>query len=166
MKGPYRSPQQAQYAKLIERAVGKPGAPLLAGAAPGLGKTHGYAIPLLCSGKKVAIAMSTRPLIDQFMASDALAAAQAALEAEGRPAATVVALQPRRQFETAVAYRAHKTAALDADVLVLTHMGVLIDTHIPAYAQLRQRAVLLFDEADLWPMPPTCAAPIALRLRP
>jgi Rad3-related DNA helicase/5-methylcytosine-specific restriction endonuclease McrA len=149
VKGPYRSPQQAQYAKLIERAVSKPGAPLLAGAAPGLGKTHGYAIPLLCSGKKVAIAMSTRQLIDQFIASDALAAAQAALEAEGRPAATVVALQPRRQFETAVAYSAHKTAALDADVLVLTHMGVLIDTHIPAYAQLRQRAVLLFDEADL-----------------
>ncbi len=149
MKGPYRSTQQAQYAKLITRAVSKPGAPLLAGAAPGLGKTHGYAIPLLSSGKKVAIAMSTRPLIDQFMASDALAAAQAALAAEGRPAATVVALQPRRQFETAAAYRAHKTAALHADVLVLTHMGVLIDTHIPAYAQLRQRDVLLFDEADL-----------------
>jgi len=149
VKGPYRSTQQAQYAKLITRAVSKPGAPLLAGAAPGLGKTHGYAIPLLCSGKKVAIAMSTRQLIDQFMASDALTAAQAALAAEGRPAATLVALQPRRQFETAAAYRAHKTAALHADVLVLTHMGVLIDTHIPAYAQLRQRDVLLFDEADL-----------------
>lgn len=149
MIGMYRSPEQAQYAKLIQQAVSKPGAPLLAGAAPGLGKTHGYAIPLLLSGKKVAIAMSTRQLIAQFMASDALAAAQAALAAAGRPAATVVALQTRRQFETEAAYRAHKAMALDADVLVLTHMAVLIDTHIPTYAQLRQRDVLLFDEADL-----------------
>lgn len=149
MTGPYRSPEQAAYASRIQQAVSKPGAPLLAGAAPGLGKTHGYTIPLLCSGKRVAIAMSTRQLMAQFMESDALAVAQAAALSAGRDAATVVALQPRQQFETDAAYRLHKAAAHAADVLVLTHMGALIDTHFPTYANLRARDVLLFDEADL-----------------
>lgn len=138
----FRSPEQTAYAELIKGAL-RPGPPLLAGAAAGLGKTHGFTIPLVESGKKVAIALSTRQLIDQFLESDALKQALAI-----RPA-TVMALQTRKQFATQKQYREHKEQALAADVLVVTHAGALIDSFMPNYAQLRERDVLLFDEADL-----------------
>jgi Rad3-related DNA helicase len=139
---PYRSPEQTAYAKLIEGAM-SPGPPLLAGAAAGLGKTHGYTIPLVASGKRVAIAMSTRQLIDQFLASDALKQALA-----GRPA-SVLALEPKGNFQTQAQYKAHRQTALAAEVLLVTHAAALIDSWMPTYAQLRTRDVLLFDEADL-----------------
>ena len=138
----YRSPEQATYAKLIEEAI-CPGLPLLLGAAAGLGKTHGYSIPLVSSGKRVAIAMSTRQLVDQFLNSAALRQALIV------HSASVIALQPRRNFETQAQYRAHREQALKADVLVVTHAAALIDSLMPAYAELRNRDVLLFDEADL-----------------
>ena len=138
----YRSPEQLRYARLIEGAL-KPGPALLAGAAAGLGKTHGYSIPLVRSGLRVAIAMSTRQLIDQYLASDALRVAQQGL------AVTVVALQTRRHFESEKAYAAHREQALAAQVLVVTHAATLIDSFRPEYAGLRQRDVVLFDEADL-----------------
>ena len=69
----YRSKEQQAFARLIAGAI-RPGAPLLAGAAPGIGKTHGYAIELFRSGKRIAIAVPTRQLAAQFLASDALAA--------------------------------------------------------------------------------------------
>jgi Rad3-related DNA helicase len=71
----FRSPEQQAYARLIEGAL-KPGPPLLAGAAPGLGKTHGYTLPLVASGRRIAVAMSTRQLIQQYLSSDAMRAAQ------------------------------------------------------------------------------------------
>jgi Rad3-related DNA helicase len=138
----YRSPEQAAYAKLIEGAV-SPGLPLLAGAAAGLGKTHGYTIPLVASGRRVAIAMSTRQLMDQFLESDALK--QALIF---RPA-SVAALQPKGNFLTQGQYRAHREQALSAEILVITHAATLIDSLMPSYAELRTRDVLLFDEADL-----------------
>ena len=138
----YRSADQESYAKLIQSSL-RPGAPLLAGAAAGLGKTHGYTIPLVKSGLKVAIAMSTRQLIDQFLESDALKAALAI------KSVSVMALMTRRSFETDRAYREHKARALKADVLLITHMGAFIDTYSPNYANLRGRDVVLFDEADL-----------------
>lgn len=138
----YRSKEQAAYAKLIAGAL-RPGSPLLAGGAAGLGKTHGYSIPLLASGLRVAIALSTRQLIDQFVSSDALAEAN-----RGRQR-VVMALKTRAHFETAADYQAHRAQALAADVLVLTHAAALIDSWIPGYAELRQRDVVLFDEADL-----------------
>lgn len=139
---PFRSSEQFAYARLIEGAI-DPGPPLLAGAAAGLGKTHGYSIPLIASGKRVAIAMSTRQLIDQFINSDALKQALAIRDA------TVVALQPKRFFETQAQYRQHREKALNADVLVLTHAAAIIDAWMEDYAELRKRDVLLFDEADL-----------------
>ncbi len=138
----FRSAEQAAYARLIEGAL-TPGAPLLAGAAAGLGKTHGYSIPLLRSGRRVAIAMSTRQLIEQFMSSDALAAARAGTDA------TVDVLLPRRAFESDRAHREHRARALQSQVLVVTHAAALIDSLIPGYAELRSRDVVLFDEADL-----------------
>ena len=138
----YRSKEQTAYAALIEGAI-RPGPPLLAGAAAGLGKTHGFTIPLVASGKKISIAMSTRQLIDQFLESDALKQALTT-----RPA-TVVALQTRRSFDTQQQYREHKEKAFSADVLVITHAAALIDTWMPGYANLRDRDVVLFDEADL-----------------
>jgi Rad3-related DNA helicase len=138
----WRSPEQHSYARLIETAL-QPGPPLLAGAAPGLGKTHGYSIPLIRSGQRVAIAMSTRQLIDQYLASDALREATT-----GHPT-TVVALQTRRHFERETDYQTHRAQALAAQVLVVTHAAALIDSLHPGYAQLRERSVVLFDEADL-----------------
>lgn len=137
-----RSEEQRQYARLIESAL-NPGLPLLAGAAAGLGKTHGYSLPLLRSGRRVAIAMSTRQLIAQYMESDALRTALAG------HACSVVALQTRAAFDTEAQYREHRQAALSAQVLVLTHAAALIDSLHPGYADLRQRDVVLFDEADL-----------------
>lgn len=139
---PFRSAEQVAYAGLIQQCC-RPGPPLLAGGAPGLGKTHGYTIPLIRSGLRVAIAMSTRQLIDQYLSSSALSAALA------QKPAKVVALQTRRMFDSNHAYQAHKQQALEADVLVLTHMGAFIDVYSPHYADLRSRDVVLFDEADL-----------------
>ena len=138
----YRSAEQTAYAKLISGALG-PGPPLLAGAAAGLGKTHGFTIPLIESGKRVAIALSTRQLIDQYLSSDALK------QALSLRSASVVALQTRRQFASDRQYREHKELAKAADVLVVTHAGAFIDSFMPDYAALRSRDVLLFDEADL-----------------
>lgn len=138
----FRSAEQRAYARLIEGAL-RPGSPLLAGAAPGLGKTHGYSLPLVASGQRVAVAMSTRQLIEQYLRSDALREALTL-----RPA-SVVALQPRRNFDNDAAYREHRAAALKADVIVVTHAAALIDSWHPGYAELRARDVLLFDEADL-----------------
>lgn len=138
----YRSKEQSAYAKLINGAL-NPGAPLLAGAAAGLGKTHGYTIPLLSSGKRVAIALSTRQLIDQFMTCDALR------EALAVHPCTVAALRSQRDFATDRAYREHKEQALAAQVLVVTHAAAMIDSFLPEYACLRDRDVVLFDEADL-----------------
>lgn len=142
MKSPFRSAEQVAYSNLIQQAC-RPGPPLLAGGAPGLGKTHGYTFPLIQSGLKVAVAMSTRQLIEQYLSSSALQDAMAI-----RPA-SVIALQTREAFDSDRAYREHKEEALAADVLVLTHMGAFIDVYFPSYANLRGRDVVLFDEADL-----------------
>lgn len=138
----YRSSEQARYARLIEGAL-RPGQPLLAGAAAGLGKTHGYSIPLIASGKRVAIAMSTRQLIDQYLTSDALRAA-----CDGREV-SVMALMTRQHFEREKDFQNHREQALSAQVLVVTHAATLIDSLRPGYADLRSRDVVLFDEADL-----------------
>jgi Rad3-related DNA helicase len=138
----FRSKEQTQYAKLIEGAL-QPGTPLLAGAAAGLGKTHGYSIPLIQSGKRVAIAMSTRQLIDQYLESDALRLACFGKEV------SVVALHSRRQFEREREYTEHRERAMAAQVLVVTHAAAFIDSFSAGYAGLRSRDVVLFDEADL-----------------
>lgn len=138
----YRSLEQRRYAQMIEAAL-QPGPPLLAGAAAGLGKTHGYSIPLMQSGLRVAIAMSTRQLIDQYLTSDAL---QAATQGHDHK---VMVLLTRRHFDKEADYHAHRERALAAQVLLITHAAALIDSIQPGYAQLRKRDVVLFDEADL-----------------
>jgi len=138
----YRSNEQAQYAKLISAAISD-GPPLLAGAAAGLGKTHGFTIPLVTSGRRVAISLSTRQLIEQYMQSDAL---KSALELSPT---TVAVLRSRREFDSSKQYREHKEQALSAQVLVVTHAAAMIDSFNPDYANLRSRDVVLFDEADL-----------------
>ena len=97
----YRSKEQTSYANLIANAFDS-GAPLLAGAAAGLGKTHGYTIPLITNGKRIAICMSTRQLIAQYIESDALKAALAL-----SPNATVAVLRSRREFDSSKDYREH-----------------------------------------------------------
>ena len=140
----FRSKEQANYAALIEKAITRPGSPLLAGAAAGLGKTHGFSIPLLQSGKRVAIAFSTRALIAQYLGSAALQAAM-----QTAPQSSVAELLSRREFVSTRDYQAHRRRVLQAQVLLITHAAALIDARSPAYADLRSRDVLLFDEADL-----------------
>lgn len=143
----FRSAEQAEYAWLITQAL-NPGPPLLAGAAPGLGKTHGYAIPLIracAGGLRVAIAFPTRQLIEQFLRSQALADALTGYMA------TVRVLLPRPAFgpDEHAQYKAHVQEALSAQVLLLTHSAAMIDSMCPTYVYLRSRDVVLFDEADL-----------------
>jgi Rad3-related DNA helicase len=91
----------------------------------------------------VAIAMSTRQLIEQYLSSAALAAAREGVDA------SIQVLQPRQAFDSDRAHREHRESALRAQVLVITHAAALIDSLIPGYADLRSREVVLFDEADL-----------------
>jgi Rad3-related DNA helicase len=141
----YRSDEQAAYAAAISAAV-NPEQPLLLGAAAGLGKTHGYTIPLVTSGRQVAVALPTRQLIDQYLNSDALAQALSLA-----PSTSVAALRSRRDFDNRTDYINHRTLALSAQLMVVTHAAALIDSMNGDYACLRDRDVVLFDEADLLP---------------
>ncbi len=141
----YRSKEQHQFANSVTRGTA-PGPALLLAGEPGLGKTRAYLIPLLTSGKRVAIALNTRQQIDQLISSSDLAAAIALA-----PGATVAVLKPRSEFSTKADYVEHRRQAIAAQVLVITHAAAVIDSLMPAYAELRDRDVVLFDEADQLP---------------
>lgn len=141
----YRSKEQTSFAKLISQSI-SPGLPLLAGAAAGVGKTHGYSIPLLeaaSHGAKIAISFPTWALIEQYELSDGLAAARRLY-----PNVTIASLHPRRHFQSKEESTAGRDKAHQADILLLTHQAALIDARMAGYAALRLRDVVLFDEAD------------------
>lgn len=142
----FRSKEQTRFHRLISGAM-RPGKPLLASGEPGLGKTHAYALALLSSGKKVAIAFPTRDLISQFLGSRALSDTLAELS---RQAPSIAELKSSRFFDTDSDYAEHKRQALQADVLLITHAAAYIDAFSGKYIGLaKSREVILFDEADL-----------------
>ncbi len=140
----YRSKEQRQFASRVQAHLASGGAPLLLEGAAGLGKTRGYLAPLLATGRPVAIAVPTRALATQLLASADLAAL--------RTGQTVEVFTPRRHFDTRADYRAHQQACRAADVLICTHQAALIDVLADgALLGLKDRHAVLFDEADQLP---------------
>lgn len=68
------------------------------------------------------------------------------------PTQTVEIFTPRRAFDTALEYQAHKQACRRADILICTHQAALIDVLSDgALLGLSDRFAVLFDEADQLP---------------
>ena len=112
----FRSDEQDQFFKLIQKHIEDPDAPLLLEGATGLGKTLPFLVAAAASGKKVAIVFPTHQLINQAMDSWDLETTLAAY-----PTVVVQAFKPRSFFKDAPAdYVAQKEEALDADIMFCT----------------------------------------------
>ncbi len=143
----FRSPEQANFHKIIASHIAKHDAPLLLEGTTGIGKTRAYlsAVMAAASGKKIAIALPSHQLIDQLLASTDLAATK-------QNGVRVAAFRPRRWFETISEYQTQKGLALDAEVMVCTSASVIIDQRLRGeYNGVTLRDYILFDEADQLP---------------
>ena len=65
----FRSDEQEQFFKLVQKHIDEADAPLLLEGATGLGKTLPFLVAAAASGKKVAIVFPTHQLIDQILTS-------------------------------------------------------------------------------------------------
>ena len=144
----FRSDEQEQFFKLVQRHIDEPDAPLLLEGATGLGKTLPFLVAAAASGKKVAIVFPTHQLIDQILTSWDLKATLAA-----HPAVTVKAFRPKSHFEDAPKdYTAQKGEASEADIMFCTSVSVIIDQRLGGeYNGATNRDVIIFDEADQLP---------------
>lgn len=144
----FRSQEQANFSALVTKHLTQPDGPLLLEGATGLGKTRAYLAALMqaaARGQRITIALPSHQLIDQLLAS-------ADLQAVQRDGVQVRAFRPARWFESAADYRAQRTSAMEAAVLVCTSAAVIIDQRLKgAYNGASERAYLLFDEADQLP---------------
>ena len=140
----YRSPEQKQFATRIAQHLATGGAPLLLEGAAGMGKTRGYLIPLLATGKPVAVCVPTRALATQLLQSDDLLAV--------RGTQSVEIFSPRRNFQSKGDYELHRQSCRNADMLICTHQAALIDVLADGrLLGLKDRHAVLFDEADQLP---------------
>ena len=155
----FRSDEQEQFFKLIQKHIEEPDAPLLLEGATGLGKTLPYLRAAAASSKKVAIVFPTHQLIDQALASWDLKTTLAA-----HPETTVKVFRPRSYFEAApTEYTAQKEEALDADIMFCTSVSVIIDQRLRGgYNGATDREVIIFDEADQLPQFAALASDISL----
>jgi len=144
----FRSNEQEQFFKLVQRHIKEPDAPLLLEGATGLGKTLPFLVAAAASGKKVAIVFPTHQLIDQILTSWDLKETLAA-----HPAVTVRAFRPKSHFEDAPKdYIAQKGEASEADIMFCTSVSVIIDQRLGGeYNGATNRDVIIFDEADQLP---------------
>ena len=144
----FRSAEQANFSKLLQAHLSSPDAPLLLEGATGLGKTRAYLYPLLesaNSGKKIAIILPTRQLIEQLLNS-------ADIEVCNKAGVEIQAFIPRRDFENVAQYREQREKALNAPVMLCTSASVIIDQRLGGdYNGVISRDYLLFDEADQLP---------------
>lgn len=143
----FRSPEQANFHKILASHIAKHDAPLLLEGTTGIGKTRAYlsAVMGAASGKKIAIALPSHQLIDQLLASTDLAATK-------RDGIRIAAFRPRRWFDSAPEYQTQKALALDAEVMVCTSASVIIDQRLRGeYNGVTLRDYILFDEADQLP---------------
>ena len=144
----FRSNEQANFSKLLNAHLSSPDAPLLLEGATGLGKTRAYLYPLLeaaNSGKKIAIILPTRQLIEQLLNSTDL-------EVCNESGVEVQVFIPKRYFEDASQYREQREKALNAPVMLCTSASVIIDQRLGGdYNGVTKRDYLLFDEADQLP---------------
>ena len=155
----FRSDEQDQFFKLIQKHIEDPDAPLLLEGATGLGKTLPFLVAAAASGKKVAIVFPTHQLINQAMDSWDLETTLAAY-----PTVVVQAFKPRSFFKDAPAdYAAQKEEALDADIMFCTSVSVIIDQRLRGgYNGSTDRDVIIFDEADQLPQFAALASDISL----
>ena len=144
----FRSNEQANFSKLLNAHLSSPDAPLLLEGATGLGKTRAYLYPLLeaaNSGKKIAIILPTRQLIEQLLNSTDL-------EVCNQSDVEVQVFRPKRYFEDASLYKEQREKALNAPVMLCTSASVIIDQRLGGdYNGVTKRDYLLFDEADQLP---------------
>ena len=141
----FRSPEQANFAALVTAHINKVDGPLLLEGGTGIGKTRAYLSALIGSGKRVAIALPTRQLIEQLLASTDLAEANVS-------GVTVAAFRPARMFDTRAEYIAHRDGSAGAQVMLCTAASVIIDRRLDGkYNGATERDYLLFDEADQLP---------------
>ena len=91
----FRSDEQDQFFKLIQKHIEDPDAPLLLEGATGLGKTLPFLVAAAASGKKVAIVFPTHQLINQAMDSWDLETTLSAY-----PTVVVQAFKPQSFFMT------------------------------------------------------------------
>lgn len=144
----FRSNEQANFSKLLNAHLSSPDAPLLLEGATGLGKTRAYLYPLLeaaNSGKKIAIILPTRQLIEQLLNSTDL-------EVCNESGVEVQVFIPKRYFEDASQYKEQREKALNAPVMLCTSASVIIDQRLGGdYNGVTKRDYLLFDEADQLP---------------
>ena len=155
----FRSDEQEQFFKLIQKHIEEPDAPLLLEGATGLGKTLPYLRAAAASSKKVAIVFPTHQLINQALNSWDLKTTLAA-----HPETTVKVFRPRSYFEAApTEYTAQKEEALDADIMFCTSVSVIIDQRLRGgYNGATDREVIIFDEADQLPQFAALASDISL----
>ena len=144
----FRSQEQANFSKLLAAHLQSPDKPLLLEGATGLGKTRAYLYPLLqaaSEGKRVAIILPTRQLIEQLLNSTDLKVCNL-------NSVDVQAFIPKRYFETPEEYKAQREAAIQAPVMLCTSASVIIDQRLGGkYNGVTERDYLLFDEADQLP---------------
>ena len=144
----FRSKEQANFSKLLAAHLQSPDKPLLLEGATGLGKTRAYLYPLLqaaSEGKRVAIILPTRQLIEQLLNSTDLNVCNL-------NSVNVQAFIPKRYFETQDDYKAQREVAIQASVMLCTSASVIIDQRLGGqYNGVTERDYLLFDEADQLP---------------
>jgi Rad3-related DNA helicase len=145
----FRSAEQANFSKLLGAHLNEPDAPLLLEGATGLGKTRAYLYPILAAaskGKKIAIVLPTRQLIEQLLNSTDIKICNEESGVE------IQAFIPKHHFETADEYASHREKVLAAPVMLCTSASVIIDQRLGGnYNGVTQRDYLLFDEADQLP---------------
>ena len=141
----FRSKDQENFSNLFSGHLKNPDKPLLLEGATGLGKTRAYLYPLLqaaSEGKRVAIILPTRQLIDRLINS-------ADLKVCNLSSVDVQTFIPKRHFETPDEYKAQREAAIQAPVMLCTSASVIIDQRLGGkYNGVTERDYLLFDEAD------------------
>src|SRR5262249_34472392 len=141
----FRSNEQSNFAALVAAHIANPDGPLLLEGGTGIGKTRAYLSALITSRKRVAIALPTHQLIEQLLASNDLAEANAA-------GATVGVFRPARLFDSRADYLANRNAAMAAQIMLCTSASVIIDRRLDGkYNGATERDYLLFDEADQLP---------------
>jgi len=144
----FRSTEQANFSKLLQAHLSNPDAPLLLEGATGLGKTRAYLYPLLeaaKNGKKIAIILPTRQLIEQLLNSEDI-------DVCNKAGIEIQAFIPKRYFEDADQYGEQRQKALNAPVMLCTSASVIIDQRLGGdYNGVTKRDYLLFDEADQLP---------------
>jgi Rad3-related DNA helicase len=143
----FRSTEQQLFHALVDQHLAAQTAPLLAQAGTGLGKTRAYlaaAADGARRGARIAVALPSRMLIDQLLASSDLAITRGNL--------SVAAFRARRLCGSRQEYEDQRAAALVADIMICTSAAVLIDNATGGnYCGAATERMIIFDEADQLP---------------